>query len=154
MIHAVLFDLDGTLIDTNELIIDSFKHTFEFFNKSIPTREDIIDCFGEPLHGTMSKFFDDGEQAVKVYREFNLKYHDERIDSYGNAKEMLKALKDKGIKLGIVTSKNKNIAIFTLYMWKDSNKTFKFLFSSQLEWLHPPRIIRWYSQSEGDSWFL
>ncbi len=111
MIHAVLFDLDGTLIDTNELIIDSFKHTFEFFNKSIPTREDIIDCFGEPLHGTMSKFFDDGEQAVKVYREFNLKYHDERIDSYGNAKEMLKALKDKGIKLGIVTSKNKNTAI-------------------------------------------
>lgn len=38
MLNLVLFDLDGTLIDTNELIIDSFKHTFKVFNKPEPNR--------------------------------------------------------------------------------------------------------------------
>ena len=111
MLNAVLFDLDGTLIDTNELIIDSFKHTFEVLKKPVPTREKIISCFGEPLYETMNKFFDDADEAVEIYREFNLKYHDDRISSYKNASEMLENLKNKGYKLAIVTSKNRSTAL-------------------------------------------
>lgn len=111
MLNAVLFDLDGTLIDTNELIIDSFKHTFEVLKKSVPTRDKIISCFGEPLYETMNKFFDDANEAVEIYREFNLKYHDDRISSYKNATEILESLKNKGYKLAIVTSKNRSTAL-------------------------------------------
>lgn len=111
MFNAVLFDLDGTLVNTNELIIDSFKYTFEVLRKPVPTRNEIINCFGEPLHETMKKFFDNVDEAVDIYRKFNLKYHDEKISSYGNVDEVLKTLKNKGYKLAVVTSKNRSTSI-------------------------------------------
>lgn len=110
MLNAVLFDLDGTLIDTNELIIDSFKHTFKVFSKPEPDRETIIEWFGEPLAFTISNFFDNVNEAIQVYRDFNLKYHDERISIYNNVEMILKTLKEDGYKLGVVTSKNKSTA--------------------------------------------
>lgn len=114
MIKAVLFDLDGTLINTNELIIESFEHTFEILKNEYPNRDEIISWFGEPLFVTMGKFFDDVDEAIDVYREFNLKYHDERISLYDNTKEVLNALNKKGYKVAIVTSKNKSTAIRAL----------------------------------------
>lgn len=56
MIHTVLFDLDGTIIDTNELIIQSFLHTFEGITEQPVTREHIIPNMGRPLIEQM-KFF-------------------------------------------------------------------------------------------------
>lgn len=110
MLNAVLFDLDGTLIDTNELVIDSFKYTFNALNKPSPSRQEIIKCFGEPLIVTMSNFFDDVHEAIRIYREFNLKHHDERIALYNNVEETLCDLRKRGYKLGVVTSKNKSTA--------------------------------------------
>lgn len=52
----------------------------------------------------MSNFFDDVDEAIKVYRDFNLKYHDERISIYNNVEMILKTLKENGYKLGVVTS--------------------------------------------------
>lgn len=114
MIKAVLFDLDGTLINTNELIIESFEHTFEILKNEYPDRNEIISWFGEPLFVTMSKFFDNVDEAVDVYRKFNLKYHDERISIYDNTQKMLGELNKRGCKAGIVTSKNKSTALRAL----------------------------------------
>ena len=114
MINAILFDLDGTLVDTNELIIDSFIYTFKVLKKDVPSREEIISCFGEPIFESMGKYFEDVNEAVKTYREFNLKYHDERISSYKGAKELLSILKNRGFKLAIVTSKNRSTALRAL----------------------------------------
>lgn len=111
MFNAVLFDLDGTLVNTNELIIDSFKYTFEVLRKPVPTRNEIINCFGEPLHETMKKFFDNVDEAVRIYREFNLKHHDEKISPYDNTNMVLETLKNKGYKLAVVTSKNRSTSI-------------------------------------------
>ena len=107
MLTTILFDLDGTLIDTNELIIDSFNNTFKLMGKPVPQRNEIIYCFGEPLNRTMSKFFDDVDKAIEIYREFNFKHHDNRISLYENTEKLLKSLKEDNFKLGIVTSKNK-----------------------------------------------
>ena len=114
MINGILFDLDGTLVDTNELIIDSFKYTFEVLKKETPSREEIISCFGEPIYESMGKYFDDVEEAVRTYREYNLKYHDERISYFKGAKELLSILKNRGYKLAIVTSKNRSTALRAL----------------------------------------
>ncbi len=111
MIKAVLFDLDGTLIDTNELIISSFNHTFKTLKNEDKTREEVISWFGEPLHITMGKFFSDTDKAISTYRDYNLKNHNERISLYDNTKEMLDELKKLSLKIGIVTSKNKTTAI-------------------------------------------
>lgn len=114
MFEAILFDLDGTIINTNELIIDSFKHTFEVLKKPIPTRSEIIDCFGEPLEKTMKKFFDNVEEASKIYRAHNLKHHDENIFLFNNVEKVLKTLKERGFKLAIVTSKNRITSVMGL----------------------------------------
>lgn len=110
MIKAVLFDFDGTLINTNELIIKCFKLVYkEHLNIDMPTAE-ICKYFGEPLLKTFERY--DKENAEKLmgyYREHNLKMHDEMVRGFDGARETLVALRELGIKVGVVTSKRKEM---------------------------------------------
>ena len=56
MIKAVLFDLDGTLLDTNELIYSSFVKTFKDKLEMELSREEIVDFFGRPLGEPFKKY--------------------------------------------------------------------------------------------------
>lgn len=111
MIKAVLFDLDGTLIDTNNLVIESFKHTFkEELNIDVPESE-IVMYFGEPLIDTLARY--DKENAhllLNTYIKYNESIHDDTAKEVVDAKETLSELKALGIKVGVVTSKRKLIA--------------------------------------------
>ncbi|ERI90715.1 HAD hydrolase, family IA, variant 1 [Clostridiales bacterium oral taxon 876 str. F0540] len=111
MIKAVLFDLDGTLIDTNDLIIQSFKHTFQkHLNKDVPESE-IVLYFGEPLIDTLARYDKDNAHIlIQTYRAHNEAIHDELTKEISGAKETLKELKALGIKVGVVTSKRRGIA--------------------------------------------
>lgn len=109
MIDTVLFDFDGTIIDTNELIITTFLHVLE--GKTVPpiTREYILPHMGQPLVDQL-KFFSgqtDVEELVRAYREYNLSVHDEMIREFPHMSEVLHLMHSKGIKLGIVTNKMK-----------------------------------------------
>jgi pyrophosphatase PpaX len=112
MIKAILFDLDGTLINTNDLIIKSFKYAFKkHFNKDI-SREEVVKTFGEPLRDAMERY--DKENAdllLSIFRSFNESNHDELASKFKGVEEGLKALKEMGIKLAIVTSKRKRMAL-------------------------------------------
>lgn len=107
MIRTVLFDLDGTILDTNELIIQSFLHTFEGVTPEPVTREHIIPNMGRPLVDQMVYF--SGRQQVDdlvmKYRKFNVEKHDELVKEFPFVKETLARLHAAGIKLGVVTSK-------------------------------------------------
>lgn len=111
MIKAILFDLDGTLIDTNELIIQSFKYAFKtLFNKDI-SKDDIVRTFGEPLRAAMARYHEDkAELMVDTFRIYNEANHDSIATIFDGVKEGLEALKVMGIKLGIVTSKRRPMA--------------------------------------------
>lgn len=107
MLHTVLFDLDGTIIDTNELIIQSFLHTFEGVTLEPITREHIIPNMGRSLVDQM-KFFsgrEEVEDLIQKYRKFNIEKHDELVTEFKGVRETLGELHAAGIKLGIVTSK-------------------------------------------------
>jgi pyrophosphatase PpaX len=107
MIHTVLFDLDGTIIDTNELIIQSFLHTFDGITPEPLTREHIIPNMGRSLVDQM-KFFsgrDEVEDLVQKYRAFNIEQHDALVTEFPGVREALGKLHAAGLKLGIVTSK-------------------------------------------------
>lgn len=108
MIKAVLFDLDGTLINTNRLIIESYKYTImKHLNKSIKD-EDIVIYFGEPLLTTLARFDKDNVDALcDTYRSFNHSRHDEMVTEFEGALETLKELKAMGIKIAVVTSKRR-----------------------------------------------
>ena len=110
-IRTILFDLDGTLIDTNQLIIDSFKHTFDHFQLSF-TREEIIEFNGPPLIETFSKIdVDRAVDMIEKYREHNLAEHDNYVTAFPQVVETLEELKKHNLKLGIVTAKMKPTAI-------------------------------------------
>ncbi|PWU69265.1 pyrophosphatase PpaX [Gracilibacillus dipsosauri] len=104
--ETVLFDLDGTLIDTNELIIASFTHTIEKYADRPYTREEIIDFIGPPLIDSFQKVNPDlVEEMMATYREHNYAHHEQYVEAYPTVVETINELKQAGLKLGIVTTK-------------------------------------------------
>ncbi|MBU3160013.1 pyrophosphatase PpaX [Clostridium frigoris] len=111
-VKNILFDMDGTLLDTNELIIQSFKYTYKKHLNRLVDSEDIIKHFGEILNDTMDKEFGDkSEVAIKTYRDFQNINFDKLISINEGVKEGVKELHSLGYKLGIVTSRFRYSAI-------------------------------------------
>ncbi|WP_040951707.1 pyrophosphatase PpaX [Gorillibacterium massiliense] len=108
MIDTVLFDFDGTIVDTNELIIATFLHILQGHTPQQPfTREHIIPHMGSSLAEQLSTFTGrtDVEDLIKAYREYNGRIHDEMVRSFPYVKEVLERLQQSGIKMGVVTNK-------------------------------------------------
>lgn len=108
---TILFDLDGTLLDTNELIISSFLHTLEHFcPEKGYAREHIIAQMGLPLRDMLACFHDTKqvEEMVQVYRQHNLGTHDEMVRAFEHVPEVIDELKQRNIMMGIVTTKQRN----------------------------------------------
>lgn len=109
MISTALFDLDGTLLDTNELIIQSFLHTLEGRTAEPYTREKIVPHMGQPLVDQL-RFFsgqENVEELVQIYRKYNFSRHDELVTAFPYVKETLARMHQSGIKIGIVTVKSR-----------------------------------------------
>lgn len=108
---AIFFDADGTIIDTQELIFDSFRHTFKKYRPDMELSEELLHTFmGPPLFETFGKYCKDQcEEAVAYYREFNHANHDDYVKEIAHAKEVLSKLKDKGYTLGVVSNKMKDL---------------------------------------------
>lgn len=103
--ETILFDLDGTLIDTNELIKFSFEHTFKHYGYDV-TEEDIAACNGPPLIETFSNFnLNLAEEMVDTYIKHNHAHHDDFVTLFPNVTETLEALKLNGARLAVVSSK-------------------------------------------------
>ena len=106
---TVLFDLDGTLIDSIELILSSYRHTMQI-HRGDPMPDDLwLAGLGTPLRMQFRHFTEDPaeiEQMIATYREHNLAHHDRMVTAYPGALDTLRRLKESGIRLGIVTSKN------------------------------------------------
>jgi pyrophosphatase PpaX len=113
-ISAVLFDLDGTLIDSVRLILDSFRHTC--LAHGLPVREEA-ECLagiGIPLRVVFRTWTDDPaeqERLMQTYREYNLEHHDRSVAVYPGAAEMVRLIRRAGLRTGLVTSKNRQGAI-------------------------------------------
>jgi len=106
-IRTLLFDLDGTILDTNELIIQSFLHVLQG-NVSTPIgREHLIPHMGQPLDTQLQQFAnrEDVSDLKAAYRKVNLEWHDQYVKPFPHVAEVLSNLKAHGFKLGIVTTK-------------------------------------------------
>ncbi|MCU9612927.1 pyrophosphatase PpaX [Caldibacillus lycopersici] len=111
-IDTILFDLDGTLVNTYELIIQSFLHTFDTYAPNQYRREDCIPFIGPTLEDTFHSVLPEkAEEMREYYRTYNLEKHDELIQEFDGVYETLKYLYERGYKLAVVTTKMKDTAI-------------------------------------------
>jgi pyrophosphatase PpaX len=107
---TVLFDLDGTLIDSIRLILDSYHHTLAAHR--LPARSDDhwLAGLGTPLLVQFRDWSDDPvqlEAMVATYREYNLSHHDAMVSAYPDVVEMVRTIRRAGFRTGLVTSKNR-----------------------------------------------
>ncbi len=106
-INTVLIDFDGTLMDTNELIMNSWQHTFRVLRGKEEDPERIKKTFGEILDISVREFFPEvePEEAVEVYRSYQLNYFSDDIHLFPGMMELIKKLKAAGYKVAVVTSR-------------------------------------------------
>lgn len=110
---VICFDLDGTILDTFDLIKATFVEVFErFYPKHKPTDADLKKYFGPTLVET---FRDVGcsEEEVKMmydnYKIINARLQPSLIKAYPGVEDLLKRLKQKGYKLSIFSNKTNNV---------------------------------------------
>lgn len=120
-IRNILFDLDGTLSDSAEGIINCATLALEYFNLPVPSKEEMRVFVGPPLRDTFVKFGvskENAEKAVEVYRSRYIPVGIYETSLYSGSKEMLEDLKQKGYNLYLATSKPESMAIEVLKFLK------------------------------------
>ncbi len=117
-IDTVIFDLDGTLLNTKSLIDHSFIYTFQhYFPDKEITQEDLDSFFGPTLEETFSRYTKDTKlinEMIEYYRAYNKEHHDEFVKAFPGAKSLLRSLHYKGYKVCVVSSKVKNMVEYGL----------------------------------------
>lgn len=105
-IKALLFDFDGTLLDTNELIIQTFEHVLENNYPGRFSREDILPFLGPPLEENFGAIDPDKvPQLIAEYRAWNIANHDRLSSEFDGVSETMRLLKAEGFKMAIVSTK-------------------------------------------------
>jgi len=110
-VEVLLFDLDGTLIDTIEMIMASARYaTATVLGEALPD-EVLMHNIGVPLVAQMEEYAPGrSAELLAVYREHNARVHDEMIREFPGVEEALRELSERGYRMGIVTSKSRPVA--------------------------------------------
>lgn len=115
-IACVIFDMDGTLTRTNELIFESFNYVAEkYTGKRLAPRE-IIELFGPPEEGGLAKVVgtDEVDEAMDELCRYYQSHHGRLAALHSGIDDILRYLKNHGVKLAIFTGKGNRTAAITL----------------------------------------
>ncbi|PKL81489.1 MAG: phosphatase [Ignavibacteriae bacterium HGW-Ignavibacteriae-3] len=113
--EGIIFDIDGTLTSTNELIFATFRHVTEKYLGKEVTDEEIISLFGPTEDVILKEFMNDKyADARKDYMDFYEAKHHIMADVYPGIIDVVKFIKSKKIPLSIYTGKGRDSSIITL----------------------------------------
>ena len=118
---TILFDLDGTLTDSGEGVINCALLALEHFGLPLPDREAMRVVVGPPLRDSFIRFGvkpEDVEEAVAIYRSRYIPIGLYENTPYPGIHAMLAALKEAGCKLYVATSKPEPMAVEVLEKFK------------------------------------
>lgn len=108
MPSALLFDLDGTLVDSIELILGSARHAFVGFPGRAPSDDEWRAGIGRPLLTVLREHASDEAEADRLltrYREYQMEHHDRLMRAYDGIVYALRTFAAAGHPLAVVTSK-------------------------------------------------
>jgi pyrophosphatase PpaX len=124
---AILFDLDGTLIDTTDLILQCFQFSWSKVCGVEHSRETLIETFGTPLRDAMHRLLVGSgskdviraaeaenatvEELLGAYRTFNVLNHDALARPFEGTREVLTELRSRGYSIAVVTSKGRELGL-------------------------------------------
>jgi pyrophosphatase PpaX len=110
IIRTVLFDLDGTLIDSIELILASYRHTLAAHGRPPVPDSEWMRGVGTPLRVQLepwARSAEDLQTLVATYRDFNLANHDRMITAFPGVVDLVRTVRAAGLRTAVVTSKNR-----------------------------------------------
>jgi pyrophosphatase PpaX len=114
LFSTFLFDLDGTLIDSVELILRSYRHTLRTHRGVVPSDELWLKGLGTPIRVQLRQWSEDAaeiEEMAATYSVYNLEHHDALVRPYDGIVSAVRDLKQEGKRLGLVTSKVRSGAV-------------------------------------------
>ncbi len=110
-----IFDIDGTLASTNDLIFASFNHVANKYLHRTFSNEEISSLFGPTEDVILKEWMKENyERARKDYFDFYSSQHNEMADIFPGIAEALRLIKSKKLPVGIYTGKGKNSSEITL----------------------------------------
>ena len=118
---AIFFDLDGTLTDSGEGIINCATLALEHFGLRVPSREEMGVFVGPPLDQTFIKFgipAEKAQEAIDVFRSRYLVVGKFENTPYPGIRELLEKLKSQGHRLFVATSKPETTAVEILHKFE------------------------------------
>lgn len=110
---AIIFDLDGTLLNTDLLIRKSFDHVFHKYKAGyVLSDAEHLSFLGPTLVSSFERYFPEtmSEELVECYRVYNHSHHKDYVTMYPTVKKTLKTLKERGYSLSVVTTKMQDAA--------------------------------------------
>lgn len=109
-IRAVLYDFDGTLADTTELVMECYRHTMQRHLGEVPPTEEWLRGFGTPLEVQINRFARSAAERrdmLETYRWFQEEQAERLVRPFEGALETLDTLRARGFELAIVTSRHR-----------------------------------------------
>jgi pyrophosphatase PpaX len=111
---TLLFDLDGTLLDSIELILNSARYCFEKLGRVAPSDEEWSAGIGIPLFTMLGRYSEDEADLallLAAYREYQVAHHDRLTRCYDGVADAIREFHEQGHDLAIVTSKSEALAM-------------------------------------------
>ena len=138
-ITTVLFDFDGTIMDTNDLILKSWKNTFRILRGEEVSDDVILPTLGEPLELTMENFFPEVplQECLDTYRSWHHDNFVQLIKMFPGMMELLEELKARGYRMGLVTSRLKYTTMLGVEKY-DLGRFFEYILTADDTDKHKP----------------
>lgn len=105
----IIWDFDGTVLDSNGIILDSWQSVFMHYTGKPGDPVAIVKTFGETLYDSMVYFFPDidADEGVELYRKWQVANVSGALKMFDGVEDVLKGLKEAGHVMAIVTSRKR-----------------------------------------------